>query len=77
MAARPGVATVGECAIIGIVAIGIAYLTAHAQQANVAVTALSVFFVAFRAWVAITCYRIRVIVTGSRKWWNTRRSDQV
>ena len=62
--------------IIGLVAIGVAYLAASAQQPNVAAVALSVFALAFLGWLAITGYRIWLVVTGSRKWWKARRSGQ-
>ena len=55
--------------VIGLVAIGVAYLAASAQQPNVAAAALSVFALAFLGWLAITGYRIWLVVTGSRKWW--------
>ena len=61
--------------VIGLVAIGVAYLAASAQQPNVAAAALSVFALAFLGWLAITGYRIWLVVTGSRKWWKARRDS--
>ena len=60
--------------ITGFVAIVVAYWGAHTGHASIGVAAFSGFLLALLAWVAITCYRVWVVVTGSLKWWKARRN---